>query len=617
MAQQATTESQTNKSTENKGTKKKTSVKLPNFIQQFLQLFKRNKAPLPPIGGHMGVKKEDLDWNKKEAKHWFKILSNYHNRLEKNEKEASVQFYREIRNYGEHNHLYLKYFSQEIWEARLNPITEIQDLFFELIPIFLDENLDFFEKEPSLIYGEIEAEENERRRELGEGIFQKIWESNPEWVKRFFSDINSKLINEIEVLKITAFQDVYGEDSSSSAKKRRRSQGKRSKKDRQQTSDTEEISNSTKFYYFIWTEILSKNPDILINEWTNILNWMFEYDKQQQREQSQSDYSLSSILPQNNPTLLDYQLELLLENIEKLIEKRDLPSNMAVDEDSIGLLMVNQLVSFILINDPKETPYFSERILEFVTLYIHQNPEILDDYHQISVWINQENCHSLPNILFSEIFEQVVQQRRVDLCDKYISDFLTHLSYAGELMIKRTIQLLYFLHNEFNFFSHPQRFSYLVYALDQENPQIQEHVHFLIFTIVKNNPELFVILKPKIEVGLHHNAGGLERSTIFFLQLLNEIILNCPPIPILTDIFTSITPLFMERVGSPKIDYLIAYFFDLITNISTEFLSPYREWIDRQIMSFSDIFEIKSLYSNIRIKLIRATLKMKDVTNLL
>ena len=69
-----------------------------SLMKSITSIFKTKPKVLPKIGGHLGISTEQLDWNEKTYEHWCKIFVKFATKSDKNDKEATLAFYREIQS---------------------------------------------------------------------------------------------------------------------------------------------------------------------------------------------------------------------------------------------------------------------------------------------------------------------------------------------------------------------------------------------------------------------------------------------------------------------------------------------------------------------------------------
>ena len=620
--------------------------KKPSIISKFLALFKPKPKILPDIGGHFKLTTQDLDWDKKIFKRWHKILWTYTNRTEKDDHEATLVLFREIQTSAEFEDKFLLYFWDEIWNGRHNLSVEISDICFTLAHQMLETKFDFFYDHPKWIFEDLESE-LPQIHEMGKKMCKKIFTENPAWFKTHFLWFNRRLESAIPYLKIVPFS-LGGDVKGTSHKRKKRKSGKKEKSNTTHPSQSPSKPFGFDFTYLIWTEILDQFPDLILQYWPDMKKWLFLYDeytrKHQQQPSSGSAPDAGDAMPSRSTsgqdlaslgkskqkkhrkskpsdthdalldglaiTQLDYLMKLYIEGMIRLIDQRSLTAKLKIPAVKSGITFLEKLMDFLLSGDLKGKRLLRGYILNLFAQYTHQSPEIFQDYPRISAWIHQGTDINLTNLIFFELFDRICVHHDFSLADLYFTDFLTHLSYGGDLMEKKAIQQLYVLHNEANYFAQQNHFQQLIFALDQERPLFHEHVRYIMFTVLKQNPYLMEFMKPKMEVSFMSQSPELIQTGIFFLKVLNEIVLTTLDAEVISYLFYQFCPCFQSSCVIPEIRVITANFFLFITQKNVQLMLPLRAWVDAQITQSGDTFDLKEIWVKIRMHLIRSQLQL-------
>ncbi|WP_371802696.1 hypothetical protein [Candidatus Lokiarchaeum ossiferum] len=591
-------------SDENKASQKLKKEKKP-ILKSLTNLFKSKPKILPKIGGHLGITTEQLGWNEKTYAHWYKIFVKFATKSEKNDKEATLAFYREIQTNVLQNSQYIAFFWNEIWEGRLNPYPEVQKICYKFVYQFVDENLDYFMQHSETIFDELDNS-NEERHKFGKYVCEITFKIKPEWHKKYFRKINQILTKQVDYLKITPFEHFDGKSPKKSKKKRKSKHKSKDAANQSQGISQSQLPPGFQCYFFLWVELIEKYPDLINQFWDDIQMWLTFYELfALKREKEQNDPNLAPI----PKTLLEYQLDIILDWIHNLLYGENLPSDFQQPCDKIARELLTKLAQILISGSPSGKERYKEHILNIISVYIQKNPETLKDYPLVSTWLHQDQCPRFPAIIYELVFEMIIRSNNIALADTYFMDFLTHLSYGASLTIKKSLKMLYFLHNSFNYFNEAVRFGYLVSTLDQENPEIQEHTRYIIFTVVKKNPQLLEYIKGKMEQCLKSNSKEIHELGIFFLQTLNEVLLIHQGTEIVDFLFQQFESVLTQPYENHQVQYLMAHFFQILSKNHLYLIETYRSWFESLIDYYSFDFELKNIYSKIRMKIIRIEIK--------
>ncbi|MHA1583618.1 MAG: hypothetical protein ACTSXK_16325 [Promethearchaeota archaeon] len=593
-------------------TPKKVVKKGPSIIDLIKNLFKPKPKILPKIGGHLGVTTEQLGWDKKTFDLWYKLLRNFATKSPENEKEVSLLLFQEIEKSAQIEPLYLSFFWEEIWENKKNLDLKIAKICLGLTYQFIATNLDYFKRNPDLIWKELENSDPQDRV-IGETIANEILKEDPDWFIPHFARFNKNLKSAFKFLQITPLTTNDNLDSRQKRIKHKHKRPPRKKKEKLNAiSQDSEVNNTSStdivkpkginFNYFIWTELIDRFPKLIVDNWSDMVFWI--------------PYFKTSLLDQNGkkvPSMLRYAAELMMNEIDLLIEsegKNDEDSDEKnIFPRSLVDALIDGLIAQIIDGSIISKPHVLDHFLELILLNIHNRPDLFKNRNRITGWVNQDQCLLLTNMVLREYMDKILVEDQIFLVDLYSTTFFPHIGYAEDSNLKKFLKVLYHLHNNHNFFSESTHFKYLILGLDEENPNIKEHMKYLVFSVIKGNPTLLPVLLPKIKFCLQTDLLDLLPLGLFLLRLINELILFYKDTEWIDYIFNQVGEFYLSNFQIFEIQYLIANFFVFISEFRIDLLNPYRNWIESQIIEFQNNFELKSIYSKIRMKIIRSELK--------
>ena len=592
-------------SDENKASQKPKKERKP-ILKSLTSLFKSKPKILPKIGGHLGITTAQLGWNEKTYAHWYKIFVKFATKSEKNDKEATLAFYKEIQTNVSQNSQYIAFFWNEIWEGRLTIYPEVQKICYKFAYQFVDDNLDYFLQNSEKVFDELDHVDEDRHA-FGKYVCETILKIKPEWHKKYFRKINQILTKHVDYLKITPFENLDG-NSTNKSKKKRKSKQKKGTSNQAQAISQSKPPFGFQCYFFLWVELIEKYPDLVEQFWQDMQQWLSFYELFALKREKEHKNPNTPKMPK---TLLEYQVDIVLEKIHNLLYGENLPADFQHPNEKIARGMLEKLAQILTTGSPSGKERYKEHILNIISVYIEKHPEILENYTLISSWLHQDQCPNLPVLVYNLLFESIIKSKNIILSDLYFMDFLTHLSYGSGLTIKKSLKLLYFLHNSFNYFNEATRFGYLVNVLDQENPEVQEHTRYIIFIVVKKNPLLLEYIKAKMELGLKSSSKEIHEMGIFLLQTLNEVLLTHQGTEIVDSLFKQFEPVLTQPYDSHQVQYLMAHFFQILSEYHLHLIESYRSWFESLIDYYSFDFELKNIYSKIRMKIIRVEIRSK------
>ncbi len=582
----------------------------------FAKFFNKSKGPLPKIGKHLGLSPQDLNWDKKTALKWQQIYRTYGNSTEKTIDANTLILFTEIETYAKKEPKYLSYFFQEIWDNRAHGTEAIADLCVKLGIQFFKVNRPYFIDHPDLIFTDIENP-NEKIHRMGIACIHTMQKEHSKWLISQFGRLNQFLWAQRSLLeKLDILTNPHHYPSSKT---------KKSPKTHVKTPKHAKVSNSKAkssvskpiqldIYYYLWTDILENNPDLLIDQWDELIGWFQFYEPLAQKL---AQRAIRPSITRSPPKMSEYGVELVFECLDSLFERKSENEETRLIHYQNSFKLIQKILSYIQNQKIADTSLLQERMLSYFPIFLQHYPEIFDSVEQIHEWIQSNINAQLPVMVYEEIASQIIRNSRLHLMELYFEQFLTHLSYSSELFMQKTVGLLYYLHQTHDFFSTPPRFQLLIFTLDQENTFLREKMLNLLAWVLKDHPFLYEYLIPLISTNLTHPESALYETTLFLLQQMIVIIRNYKAEPDIFDyflkIFTHLISLQNSTTLACEVDKILGKFLLALDDAQNGIISPYREWVEKKIAHYESNFSMKEIYSKIRSRIIRSEMTLHSL----